>query len=159
MDERDSAAETIVETHVWYAAGVGLIPVPFIDMAAVTGVNLVMIKKLSATYGVEFKEDRVKAIIGAMAGGVSTGLLARSTAATTALRTIPLVGQVVASLRMSLYGSALTYAVGRVFVQHYAAGGTLLDFDPAKARAFFGEQLEKGKQLVKRKPAPSPATA
>jgi uncharacterized protein (DUF697 family) len=154
MSERDAAARKIVETHVWYAAGAGLIPVPLLDMAVITGINLNLIKRLSTHYGVEFKEDRGKAIIGALAGGLSTGVLAQNPAANTILRTIPLVGQTLATLSMSVFGGAFTYAVGQVFVQHYATGGTMLDFDAAKARTFVSEQYEKGKQLLRRnKPA------
>ena len=104
-------ADAIVDNHVWYAAGVGLIPVPLLDMAGVAGVNLYMVKALSENYGVEFQHDRAKGIIAALASGLSTGLLAQSAAATMALRAIPFVGQVVASLRMSMYGAAFTYAM------------------------------------------------
>ncbi len=158
MDTRDTAAQKIVERHVWYSAGAGLIPVPIVDMAAITAVNVKMIKELSTHYGVEFKEDRGKAIVGSLAGGLTTGLLAQNPAANTILRTIPLIGQTVAALSMSVFGSAFTYAVGQVFVQHYATGGTMLDFDLAKARTFVGEQYQKGKQMFRRKSAePSPA--
>ena len=153
MAERDIAANKIVEKHIWYAAGAGLIPVPLVDMAVITAVNLKMIKELSLHYGVEFKEDRGKAIVGSLAGGISTGLLAQNPAATGILRAIPLVGQTIASLGMSVFGGAFTYAVGQVFVQHFATGGTMLDFDAAKAKTFVSEQYEKGKQMLRRKPA------
>lgn len=153
MAERDIAANKIVEKHIWYAAGAGLIPVPLVDMAAITAVNLKMIKELSAHYGVEFKDDRGKAIVGALAGGISTGLLAQNPAATGILRAIPLIGQTIASLGMSVFGGAFTYAVGQVFVQHFATGGTMLDFDTAKAKTFVSDQYEKGKQMLRRKPA------
>lgn len=159
MDTRDAAASKIVEKHVWWAAGAGLVPIPVLDMAAVTAVNLKMIKEISAAYDVEYREDRTRAIIGALTGGVATGLLGRSTVANTVLRTIPFIGQTVASLSLSIFGSAATYAVGKVFIQHYAAGGTLLDFDPEKARAFFSEQYEKGKRLVTRKRGAEPGLA
>jgi uncharacterized protein (DUF697 family) len=129
-------------------------------MAAITAINLKMIKDISGQYGVEFREDRGKAIIGSLAGGISTGLLAQSPVATGILRAIPLVGQTVASLGMSVFGGAFTYAVGQVFVQHYASGGTMLDFDTDKAKTFVSEQYEKGKQMLRRKPAASaPAPA
>jgi len=61
---------------------------------------------------------------------------------------------------MSLFGAAFTYAIGKVFIQHYASGGTMLDFGTEKARTFVGEQYEKGKQFVKRsKPVPPTAPA
>ena len=36
---------------------------------------------------------------------------------------------------------ASTYAIGKVFVLHFEAGGTLLDFDPLKMRAHFEREL------------------
>lgn len=163
MDTRDAAASKIVERYIWWSAGAGLVPIPLLDAAAMAAINLKMVKELSAVYEVDYQEDRVKAIIGSLTGGAAAGLLGRSTVANTVLRTIPLIGQTVASLSMSVFGGATTYAVGKVFIQHYAAGGTLLDFDPDKARAFFSEQYEKGKRMVTRKrgveptPQPNPA--
>jgi hypothetical protein len=48
----------------------------------------------------------------------------------------------------------VTYAIGRVFVQHYEMGGTLLDFDPDKTKAFFAEQFRVGKEYVAQKVSP-----
>jgi hypothetical protein len=35
-----------------------------------------------------------------------------------------------------------------VFVQHFESGGTFLDLDPAKVKAYFSEQFERGKKVV-----------
>jgi len=35
------------------------------------------------------------------------------------------------------FGAGMSWAVGRIFMQHFASGGTFLDFDPDKVRAFF----------------------
>lgn len=153
MDERDIQAKKIVEKHVMYAAGVGLVPIPYVDMAAVTAVNVKMLKQLSDHYGVEFREDRVKSIITSLLGGVTSGALAHSSVVRTALLTIPLIGHTIAVLSLSIFASAATYAIGKVFLPHFASGGTLLDFDPDRVRTFFAEQYEKGKRAVSRKPA------
>ena len=153
MDEHASAAQTIVETHVWYAAGAGLVPIPFLDMAAIAAIELKMIKELSEVYGVDFIEERGKAVVAALMGGVGSGMIANSGTVLTVLKAIPLVGQAIASISMPIFGGAVTYAAGRVFIQHFASGGTLLTFDPQKARAFFRDQYEKGKRVVLRRPA------
>jgi uncharacterized protein (DUF697 family) len=159
MSENDVAAQGIVEKYMWWAVGAGLIPVPILDLAAVTAIDLKMIQELSVEYGVEFREDRGKAIVAALVGGVASGWVGRGVGVITVLKAIPLVGQSVASLSMSIFGGASTYAIGKVFVQHYATGGTMLDFDAEKARRFFGEQFQKGKNLVMRKKTPDPAPA
>ena len=44
--------------------------------------------------------------------------------------------------------AAFTYAVGKVLVQHFASGGTFLDFDPKKVREYFARQFEEGKLVT-----------
>jgi hypothetical protein len=48
---------------------------------------------------------------------------------------------------MPVFAGAATYAIGKVFIQHFEAGGTLLDFEPAKVREHFRQQFEKGRDL------------
>jgi hypothetical protein len=49
---------------------------------------------------------------------------------------------------MALLGGASTYAVGRVFIQHFESGGTLLTFDPAKVRDYYTHQLDTGHKRI-----------
>ena len=51
-------------------------------------------------------------------------------------------------ITVSVLGGATTYALGSVFVQHFESGGTLLDFDAKKMRAYFSNKLEEGKGVV-----------
>src|SRR5271169_5928031 len=44
--------------------------------------------------------------------------------------------------------AAFTYAVGKVFVQHFASGDTFLDFDPKTVREYFARRFEEGKLVV-----------
>jgi hypothetical protein len=60
---------------------------------------------------------------------------------------IPGVGQTLASGSAALLNGAATYAVGKVFVQHFAAGGTFLTFDPEAVRDFFLTQLREGTKV------------
>jgi hypothetical protein len=43
---------------------------------------------------------------------------------------------------MPLLSSGATYAIGRAFIQHFASGGTLLDFNPPDYREFLKAQKE-----------------
>ena len=38
---------------------------------------------------------------------------------------------------MTLKTVAIVFAVGKIFTLHFASGGTLLDFDPAKVSNFY----------------------
>jgi hypothetical protein len=48
------------------------------------------------------------------------------------------------------FAAAVTWAMGRVFIQHFETGGTLLDFNAEKMRDYFKSEFEaassKGKK-------------
>ena len=52
--------------HLPWAMGAGLIPLPLVDLATITGIQLKMIAKISRVYGVPFAENRAKSIIAAL---------------------------------------------------------------------------------------------
>jgi hypothetical protein len=46
---------------------------------------------------------------------------------------------------MPVYSAGVTYVIGKVFMKHFASGGTLLDFDPPDYREFIKQQQAKFK--------------
>ncbi len=62
---------------------------------------------------------------------------------------MPLVGWAAALLGTSLFCGASTYAVGKVFIQHFESGCTFLSFDPRQVRDYYAQQYKKGKQEVR----------
>ncbi len=66
---------------------------------------------------------------------------------------IPVVGSVLGLVTTPMVASASTYALGKIFIQHFESGGTFLDFDPTKVKAHFSQQYEKGKTIVSEKKA------
>ena len=44
---------------------------------------------------------------------------------------------------MPAFSAGATYLIGKVFIQHFASGGTLLDFNPPDYREFIKAQKEK----------------
>ncbi len=140
--------DTIIRNHVWGAAGVGLIPLPLADFAVLTGIQLNMLRKLAEIYHVPFRKDRVKNILTSLIGGAFpsavSGILAASIA-----KAVPLIGQTAGAATMPLLAGAVTYSVGKVFVQHFASGGTFLTFDPEEVRAYYADMLKEGETVVK----------
>jgi uncharacterized protein (DUF697 family) len=139
-DERFVEALRLVRSSSAWAAGAGLVPIPVVDVVAMTGVQIAMLKKLSELYGIPFHEQRSKSAVAALIGGVNAGYLGGS-----ALKLFPFFG-LLSLAAMPAFNGAITYAVGRVFIQHFASGGTFLDFDPARVKAYFEEQYRAGKQ-------------
>jgi uncharacterized protein (DUF697 family) len=144
-ESRDEAAANLVDRFSLWSGAAGLIPVPLVDIAAVGGVQIQMLRRLSEIYGVPFSENRGKSIIASLAGSV----LPASTATTTgmgiasALKIVPGVGTVISALTMPVFSAGATWVIGKVFIQHFASGGTLLDFNPPDYREFIKAQKEK----------------
>jgi uncharacterized protein (DUF697 family) len=160
-DERDEAASKLVDRFSLWSGAAGLIPIPFVDMAAVGGVQLQMLRRLSEIYGVPFSENRGKSIIASLAGAV----IPASTATTTAvgvgslIKGLPGVGTAIGALTMPVFSAGATYVIGKVFIQHFASGGTLLDFNPPDYREFIKAQKEKlGTRSAASPPSPASAT-
>ena len=109
-----------------------------------------------------FLTNRGKSIVASLAGAI----IPASTAATTAmsvgslLKAVPGVGTAVGALSMPVFSAGVTYVIGKVFIQHFASGGTLLDFNPPDYREFIKAQQEKlsGKSASSTAGKPSPAS-
>lgn len=140
---RDDKAMALVNSYVPWSAAAGLLPLPGVDMAALATVQLRMLSKLSAMYRIPFKENAVKGIVSTLLGTVVSQGLGGGLGALA--KAVPLVGPILGVAMVPGMYSAATYAVGRVFVSHFEAGGTFLDFDPKKMRAFFVAEFEKAK--------------
>ena len=116
---RRAIAQKIVERHRNYAAMGGLLPLPVVNIAGVTAINLRMVRQLCALYGVPFRRDRARSmIVGLIGGAVPTGFGA-ATASTLAF-VVPasaLVGLAVSAVT----AGALTRGIGLVFIEHFEA--------------------------------------
>lgn len=138
----------LVKKYMWWSMGAGLIPVPFVDLAAVSGVQLKMLSDLSKLYEIKFSENKGKSIVSALLGSIVPNSFAYGGVGSV-LKMIPLIGSVVGGVSMSLFSGAATYAIGKVFIQHFEAGGTFLDFDPVKVKEYFRSKFEEGKEIAK----------
>ena len=138
--------ERIVRNHMLIAMGVGLVPFPIVDMVGITGVQLNMLRKLSNIYEVPFTEHKVKNILASLIGGGSAIPLSSSLLSLTKI--IPGIGQAIGAVTMPVTAGATTYAVGMVFHQHFASGGTFLTFDPDKVRDYYAKMIAKGKDVA-----------
>lgn len=149
-DDRLIQANKIVHHYIRWAMGVSLVPIPTLDIVTVMAVQLRMLKKLSDHYEMEFSRNRVKSLIASLIGGLHSGLLGGKLVASF-IKLIPGIGLFVGTTAMSLFSGAVTYAVGKVFIQHFESGGTFLDFNPKKVKEHFVKQFEEGKKQAEKK--------
>ena len=143
----EDAAEQIIKQNVLWGAGAGVLPVPLLDAAATAAVQIRMLKQLADLYQVPFREDRIKNICSSLLAGLGAPVLGGAIALS-AIKFVPVVGPLVGILAFPASSAAFTYAVGKVFVQHFASGGTFLDFDPKTVREHFAKQFEEGKLVA-----------
>jgi uncharacterized protein (DUF697 family) len=159
---RDEAASKLVDRFSLWSGAAGLIPLPIVDIVAVGGVQLEMLRRLSDIYGVPFVENRGKSLIASLAGSVLPASTATTTAmgVTSALKSIPGIGTAISAFTMPVFSAGATYVIGKVFIQHFASGGTLLDFNPPDYREFIKAQKEKwnSRSTVSAASSPVPST-
>jgi len=138
-DNAELASKLVNRFSVWSGVA-GLIPLPVIDIVAVGGLQLQMLRRISQLYDVPFTENRGKALIASLAGALipaSSGMGAAS-----ALKAVPLFGTLAAGFIMPVLSAGATYAIGKAFIEHFTSGGTLLDFNPPDYREFVRAQKE-----------------
>jgi uncharacterized protein (DUF697 family) len=137
---RKDVASKLVDRFALWSGVAGLIPLPVVDVAAVGGLQVQMLRRISQIYDVAFSENRGKALIAGLAGSMipaTSGIGAAS-----ALKAVPFFGTMIAGLVMPVLSAGATYAIGKAFIQHFETGGTLLDFNPPDYREFIKAQKE-----------------
>ncbi len=143
---RFSNATDTVNKYAMGSMAVGLIPLPVIDIVALTGTQLKMLQTLAKQYDIEFSQEMVKSLVGSLLGGVMPVSAAASLASM--VKFIPVIGQASGMISMATMGAAGTYAVGTVFIEHFESGGTFLTFEPEKVKEKFKALFEEGKNFV-----------
>lgn len=147
QEQRHAAADHLVRQYTLGGMAVGLVPIPLADLAALVAVQLKMLHGLAGIYGIEFRADLGRSAIASLVGSTLPTSLSPGLAASLS-KLIPGVGQTLATGSAVLLNGAATYAVGKVFIQHFAAGGTFLTFDPEAVRDYFAAQLKEGGEVA-----------
>ncbi len=140
---RDAAlkrAMPLVISYSTLAAGAGAIPVPFVDMLLIPGIQAKMVHALADVYGQPMTTERFWEI----ASSLGAGVLARQ-AAREAVKFIPGVG--VAAGAAIAWG--LTFALGRAFCHYFQAIREGHVPDPAALKQLFEAELAKAGKFFK----------
>ena len=142
-EERRYRADDIIRNHLAVAASAALLPIPIADFAAVSAVQLNMLRQLASLYRVTFADVLGRNIIAALAGGG----IARVGASL--IKAIPGVGTLIGEFTMPALSAASTYALGQVVASHFGKGGTFEDFDLKTAKQKYNDEIKNGKQAAK----------
>ncbi len=138
--KRSERVDALVRNNMIYATALGLIPIPWVDVVAVTAVQISMIKSICDEYDVDYNEAAAKTFVTALGGSTFAKLGA------SLIKTIPIVGTFVGGASMAVLSGASTYAVGKVFKKHFEDGGDLNNFNADSWRKFYEEMFQEGKK-------------
>src|SRR5262245_59221550 len=133
-DERRAYSRKLVERFSLWSGAAGLLPIPVIDLAAVGGLQIQMLRRLAQVYDVPFSRHRGKVVIAGLAGTMipaSTGIGMASI-----IKSVPIAGSAIGAVTTPALAVAATYVIGLTFIEHFSRGGTLLDFEPPDYHEF-----------------------
>ena len=136
----------IIRKSVYAAMGIGIVPVPFFNLAAVSASSIVMIKKLSELYGVEFKEGVAKKIVTAVIGA-GVGVLA-SGPVESVVSAVPLIGLPLAIATKPALNGMTTYALGHMFVNHFEEGGGFVSVNMEAMKDSFSSAFNNSREWL-----------
>ena len=147
------AALKIVTRWSRWSVAASVIPAPFIDMAAISGVQVKMIYALCKQYEVDFEHKAAIAIASGVTGGAAVQTIA-GVLAKQMVRTMPGIGTVFMFAVEPVISYATTYALGLAFISHFEADGRLHDFNPETIRQYLAAQIDKRKSAFDSKVKP-----
>jgi len=114
------------------------VPIPLLDVAALTTTQLNLLQSLSEHYGASFDEKRGKSVLISMLSGAWPTTVIMGTSS---LKLLPGIGTLAGGAGLSILAGATTYATGKIFIKHYEQGGTLESFDVSRQRKNFNEAI------------------
>ena len=148
IKNRTNEANNIVKKYARGAVGVGIVPLPLLDFALLSGIQLKMLHQLAQLYKVEFSENLAQPAIAALLGGAIPVSFSLNLASF--VKSVSVYGLAAGMAGTALFGSASTYAVGKVFIQHFESGGTFLNFEPEQEKEYYAQQFEKKEEEIRK---------
>lgn len=139
---KEEVCNDIITRHIYWSMGAGLIPIPMIDIAAVTAIQLDMLRQLCKVYEVDFNESQGKAWVAALTTSSVSRLAANF------VKFIPGIGSIVGGITMSVMSGASTYAVGNVALKYLEEDMDLFEVDLDEAKSAYEEAYEEGKDVA-----------
>lgn len=135
MTPRQPEAEKILSFYEKLSAASGLVPFPIVDTVALSAIQVRMIMKLAALYGVKFSQQWVSTTVTTLLGSLTPSYL----------KALPGIGTAVGVITGPAFNYAATRAVGKVFIQQFESGGTIFSLNPAKMKAYFADYFSAAK--------------
>ncbi len=144
----DNRAQQILEQNILLSIIVGAIPYPFLSGVALKTLQLRMIYQLSRLYRVKFSENLAKSILLILVAGLASTSIA--SALSYFIPRTTSMGVATNLFALAMGSGAETFAVGYIMQRHFAAGGTLDNFDVPKSQEYLAQLYEEGKDIAQK---------
>jgi methyl-accepting chemotaxis protein len=138
----NEALSLTLKKHVSLSMGVALIPIPIVDFVSVTAIQMSLLSEIAEKFGVPFSKEKVKSLLFSLVGGSIP--VAANMPVASMIKSIPVIGTVSGLITMPIISGASTYAIGKLFIQHFADGGTFSNFEPQNAKENYAKMSEEG---------------
>lgn len=125
----EKAAELIASASRWSVAA-SLVPVPYVDLAALASVQTNLVVNLCSLYDQKVTKEAVSGLISVLLGTLVPAGAAQAVTGSL-VKFVPGFGSLIGAVSMATFGAAATYAIGKIFVRHLENGGTLASFSAA----------------------------
>ncbi len=144
------STDGIILSHVIFSMTAGAIPIPLLDIAAVTAIQIDMIRQLASRYNVDFNQDLGKSIVSSIVSSslARVGAYGLARAGASMVKSIPVVGSVIGIGSQVILSGASTYALGKLFDMHFSKNGTLFDFKVDDMKEQFNNLFKEGKKVA-----------
>jgi uncharacterized protein (DUF697 family) len=131
------AAQPLILAYSLAAGSAAALPVPFIDIPLVSGIQLKMLHGIAAQFEQKLDRRTITEIVSVVGTGVLLRLGAREF-----LKFVP-----GGSLISSAYSASVTYALGNVFVTYFTLVRQGHKPKPEELRRIYNERVARGRTL------------
>ena len=144
--KKEKNIEKLISEHVGFSMVAGAIPIPVLDVLAVSAIQIDMLKQMAKIYEIDFDDEIGKSLVSSIVGstiGTSIGRLGAS-----AVKAIPGIGTILGIGSQVALAGVTTFAIGNVYNDHFSNHQPLKDFNLNNIKDAFDDFLKKGKEFV-----------
>lgn len=144
--QKEKESDQIINEHVGFSLLAGAIPVPLLDIAAVTAIQVDMLRQLAKKYEIDFQDEAGKSIVTSIIGTTFGTSIGRAGASV--VKAIPGIGTILGITTQAALSGVTTFAIGHVFHNHFRNHKPLNEFRFEDIRQTYEDLLKKGKEFV-----------
>lgn len=141
VPERTRSATQLIQRHSLFAAGAGLIPVDGLDLAAITGIQINMIRELAVLYQKDFNDRLVQVVLSSVVTATLPRLTSEVFSTLGVARWLQLLGS---NLSASALAGWLTREVGHFYLLQFAKGKEIHELTMADVTDYIEQQFQSG---------------